>query len=276
MYSIGFVTSDLVTNDVAAAVGAFFHAGEGPSHSAITRVLVGAGLNDDYEYSAQPGGPNKEQRVMNSFMRASRSGGGRKLLEGLLSALRHLGLIGRVVEERSENEIRLRAALSRSGWTLTDDGQLRTVAGADLETGGRVALDETLARLRGSGADPALAIGTAKDLLEAVAKFVLEELGMPVPKSMDFNAIWYVARERLGILPEKVDQSIPGFKQIRAIHQSSWTIAENVNELRNLQGTGHGRTLPTGVSEDLALLVVREACTVAEYMLHLLEKEHGR
>lgn len=99
---------------------------------------------------------------------------------------------------------------------------------------------------------------------------------MPASKSMDFNTLWYIARERLGILPEKVDPSLPGFRQIRAIHQSSWSIAENVNELRNLQGTGHGRTLPTGVSADLALLVVREACSVAEYMLSLLEREHGR
>lgn len=132
-----------------------------------------------------------------------------------------------------------------------------------------------MGRLRSSTTDPALAIGTAKDLLESVAKFVLEDLGMPVDGKMDFNAVWYIARERLGILPEKVDQSLPGYKQLRKIHQSSWAIAENVNELRNLQGTGHGRTLPTGVSEDLALLVVREACSVAEYMLRLLDKERG-
>ncbi|HEX3196909.1 MAG TPA: abortive infection family protein [Propionibacteriaceae bacterium] len=61
-----------------------------------------------------------------------------------------------------------------------------------------------------------------------------------------------------------------------AIHQSTWQIAEQVNTLRNLQGTGHGRTLPTGITEDLALLVVREACTVAECFLALLDKTHGR
>lgn len=265
-----------LTDDVAAAVGAFFHGGHGPSHSAVSRVLVGAGLNDDFQYDPQGAGPNKEQRVLGAFSRASRLGGGRKLLDGMLSALRHARLIGRPGSERSEHELTLRAALRRCGWDLSDDGQLLTISGADLATGGRAALDETLQRLRGSGADPALAIGTAKDLLEAVAKFVLEELGMPAGKDMSFSAIWYVARERLGILPEKVDQSLPGYKQIRAIHQSSWTIAENVNQLRNLQGTGHGRTLPTGVSSELALLVVREACSVAEYMLQLLEKEHGR
>jgi hypothetical protein len=69
---------------------------------------------------------------------------------------------------------------------------------------------------------------------------------------------------------------LPGAKSIKKIHGSTWTIAEQVNDLRNLQGTGHGRTLPVGVSGDLAMLVVREACTVAEYMLNLLERSHGR
>jgi Abortive infection C-terminus len=140
----------------------------------------------------------------------------------------------------------------------------------------REALDESMTRLRASAADPALLIGTAKDLLEAVAKFVLEETGMPVPPKSSFDSLWHIARERLGILPDRVDRSLPGYEAIRAIPQSSWTIAKNVNDLRNLQGTGHGRTLPTGVTEDLALLVVREACSVAEYMLRRLDHQHGR
>ncbi|WP_125898932.1 abortive infection family protein [Actinomyces gaoshouyii] len=146
----------------------------------------------------------------------------------------------------------------------------------DLATGGREALDEALERLRRSSDDPALAIGTAKDLLESVAKFVLEELGMGVRKGAPFNQLWHVAQERLGVLPKNVDTNLAGYKEIRQIHQSSWDIARNVSALRNLQGTGHGRTLPTGVSKELTWLVVREACSVAEYMLRLLDKEQGR
>ena len=109
-----------------------------------------------------------------------------------------------------------------------------------------------------------------------MAKFVLEEAGMPVPRSAGFDHLWYMARERLGLLPERVDPSMQGADAIKAIHGSSWTIAQNVNALRNLQGTGHGRTLPTGVSENLATLVVREACSVAEFMLRQLDHEVGR
>ncbi|WHP16614.1 abortive infection family protein [Cellulomonas sp. ES6] len=265
-----------VSDDIAAAIAAFFHAGRGPSHTAVTRAMTGAGLNDGYQYSPDGNGPTKEDRVLSAFRRAERNGGGRKLVEGLLSALRHQSLIGTDSSSHSEDGKRLRLALGRTGWLLSDDGQLRAFAGADVDTGGREALDESLARLRGSTSDPALLIGTAKDLLESVAKFVLEETGMPVPSSMGFDALWHIARERLGVLPERVDKSLPGFDAIRAIHQSSWSIAKNVNDLRNLQGTGHGRTLPTGVTEDLALLVVREACSVAEYMLRRLDATQGR
>jgi len=175
----------------------------------------------------------------------------------------------------SENVDRLKRALASAGWYLTEDGHLQPFGNVDLDTGGRPALEEQVDRLRRSTTDAALLIGTAKDLLESVSKFVLEELGMPVGNKMSYDQLWHLARERLGVLPQQVDPNVPGGDAIRAIHQSTWNIADQVNKLRNLQGTGHGRTLPSGVSEDLAMLVVREAATVADYMLARLDREKG-
>ena len=163
--------SSLASDDIAAALASFFHGGSGPTHTVVTRVLIGAGLGDGYVYEPNAAGKSKEQRVLQAFGRSMRDGGARKLVEGLLSGLRHDGLVGRPESERSDDENRLRLALGRSGWMLTDDGQLRAFAGVDLETGGREALDQSLARLRSSTGDAALLIGTAKDLLESVAKF---------------------------------------------------------------------------------------------------------
>lgn len=262
------------TADVAGALARFFRGGAGPSHSVISRVLVEAGYFDDYEARADVQGPNKESRVLRAFGAArAEPARARKLIEGLLSALRLDGLVGDGAS--GDNVDRLRRALGSAGWYLSPDGQLQPFAGVDLDTGGREALDEQLERLRRSTADPGLLIGTAKDLLEAIAKFVLEELGWSTAAKMDFGQVWHLARERLGVLPEQVDPDVPGASAIKAIHQSTWRIAEQVNALRNLQGTGHGRTLPTGISEELALLVVREAGSVAEYMLSLLERSKG-
>jgi hypothetical protein len=153
---------------------------------------------------------------------------------------------------------------------------LRITGVIDLTTGGREALDEQVDRLRGATDDPGQVIGSAKDLLEAVAKFVLEEMGFPAPAAASFDHLWHLARDRLEMLPTQVDPGLTGAKNIKAILQSSWTIAEQVNGLRGLQGTGHGRTLPTGVSADMALMVVREACSVAEYALTSLDRMRGR
>lgn len=263
-----------ITNDVIAALAKFFHGGGGPSHAEISRVLTGTGYGDDYVYTVGIQGPNKEQRVLQGLTMAQRQPArARDLVEGLLSTLRLSGLIGG--DATGDDLIRLKRALASAGWYLTEDGHLQPFGQVDLDTGGRAALDEQVDRLRRSTSDPALLIGTAKELLESVSKFVLEELGMPVGDKMDYNHLWHLARERLGVLPQQVDPNLPGADAIKAIHQSTWSIADQVNRLRNLQGTGHGRTLPSGVSEDLAMLVVREAATVADYMLARLAMEKG-
>ncbi len=51
-----------LTNDVGAALARFFHAGAGPSHSVLTRVLSGTGFGDGYEYRPDKPGPTKEER----------------------------------------------------------------------------------------------------------------------------------------------------------------------------------------------------------------------
>ncbi|MDE9364741.1 abortive infection family protein [Luteipulveratus sp. YIM 133132] len=263
-----------LTSDIIAALAMFFHGGLGPSHTVVSRVITGTGYGDDYMYDRDVQGPNKEQRVLKALGTARREPArARDLVDELLSALRVAGMVGG--EASGENVDRLRRALASAGWYLTDDGHLQPFGEVDLDTGGRPALEEQVERLRRSATDPALLIGTAKELLESVSKFVLEELGMPVNDKMDYNQLWHLARERLNVLPQQVDPNLPGVDAIRAIHQSTWNIADQANKLRNLQGTGHGRTLPTGVSEDLAMLVVREAATVAEYMLARLDREKG-
>ena len=61
-----------------------------------------------------------------------------------------------------------------------------------------------------------------------------------------------------------------------AIYQSAKTTALTINELRNLQGTGHGRTLPTGISTETGQYVIREATHVAELLLSTHDRQMGR
>jgi hypothetical protein len=268
-----------VNDEIAAALAGFFFGGAGPSHTRLSTVFVGAGYSADDPYSPVAQTPNKETRVL-TVMRAAqrRPERARDLVDALLTQLRVHGCFdaGRSAVHEPNRVRAVQRAFRPTGWQLSDDGYLSTTGSIDLTTGGRAALEEQVARLRRATDDPGQLLGSAKDLLESVAKFVLEEFGVPTKRHDDFDHLWYLARERLNVLPAQVDSGLPGANSIKAILQSSWTIAEQVNKLRGVQGTGHGRTLPTGVSAEMALMVVREACSVAEFMLARLDRAMGR
>ena len=259
-------------------MGRYFTGGAGPRHSDLTAVFMRTGYDPDDPYVEAEGTPSKEVRVRAVLAAAvRRPGRARELVEGLLAEMRAVGCFNSIGDQSDRERVAaLQRAFRRVGWELTEEAELLPVGIIDVATGGRAALDDQLARLRRATDDPALLLGTAKDLLETVAKFVLEEVGFPYRDGAEFGELWYLARERLGIHPKDIDASSPGGSQMRRIVQSTWTIAESVNELRQHQGTGHGRTLPTGVTPSAALLVVREACIVAEFTLNTLDRQLGR
>lgn len=271
------MSGQIASDEVAAAFGKFFFGGAGPRHTALTRIFTGCGYHSDDPYDRATGTPNKEDRVLAVFAAAKRRPAkARDLVDGLLGLFRVDGYFAVDPPDGVEHHVKtLRTALRRTGWDLTDSGDLASLGTIDLETGGRAALEEQIARIRRSTEDPGALIGSAKDLLESVAKFVLEGVGMPVTGKPDFPRHLHLARERLGLLPKDVDVSKPGGDAIRTILQSSQRIADQVNALRNVEGVGHGRTLPTGVSPEMAMYVIREAVSSAEFMLATLRRQYG-
>lgn len=274
-----------VSDEVGAALGAFVAGGVGPRHSVLSRIFGRAGYGDAAPYD--PKGllqqPNKEDRVRDAVAAAVRAPHrSRELIEGLLAEYRVSGCFTNsedAVEEvrRQENVQVLRQAFSRIDWELADDGQLRPAGvGTVSAVEGRPAIEDQLARLRRASDDPALLLGTAKEMLESTAKYVLDVFAVPYSAASDFDQLWFHARDRLGLHPKDVDVTLAGGQQVREILQASWSIARMTNELRNVEGTGHGRTLPTGMTPELALLVVREACSVAQMVLSSLDRHLGR
>lgn len=265
-----------VSEDIAVTIARFYLGGAGSTHPKLSASFQKSGYADADPYDPQTRTPSKEVRIARVIQAAVRRPvKARELMDSLLRDLRaggffHDGSIPVDVLNRAQS------AFQKQGWELSDDGELQQVGPVNFDTGGRPALDEQLHRLQGAVDDPALALGSAKDLLEAVAKFVLHELDWPTSANADFRERWHFARERLNILPQQVAADAPGAKHIKTVLQSAWQIAEQVNDLRNLQGTGHGRTLPTGVTPELARLVVREACSIAEFTLAALDRSRGQ
>ncbi len=172
---------------------------------------------------------------------------------------------------------RLRASFLRVDWELTPEGEIRPAGVGTVQSlDGRPAIDVQLARLRRAADDPSLLLGTAKEMLESTGKYVTEQFSVPLRPNTTFDELWHHARERLDLLPQQVNVSAAGGKQVREILQSSWSIAQMTNQIRNDEGTGHGRTLPTAVTPEIAMMVVREACSVAEMVLSKLDRAIGR
>lgn len=269
------MATSLLNDEIVSALAWFFYGGSGPTHTELTRAFRAAGYGDDDPYDPQERLPNKQERVLSVGAAAvRRPAGERKLIDGLLSGLRQRGCFRDPEFEASAENLR-RVAL-RAGWRIDAGGYFSTIGAVDLETGGRAALDEQLSRIQRSIDDPGALLGTAKDLLEAICRFVLEEWGALPAHRMKFDHMLHLALDRLDLLPADVDMSQPGAKEVRTIRQSSITIAKAVRDLRNLQGTGHGRTLPTGVTPEVGRYVIREAAHVAELMLGTHDRRMGR
>ncbi len=274
-----------VSDEVGAALGAFVAGGVGPRHAVLTRVFTRTGYGNSAPYNSNSADlqPNKEDRVRLTVSAAVRDPHrARELIDGLLSEYTAFGFFhpdqgGADEVARKERVRATQAAFARIDWELSDDGELRPMGlGAVVSVEGRPAIEDQLRRLRRANDDPALLLGTAKEMLESTAKYVLEEFAVPYAPSMGFDELWFHARDRLGLLPQQVDNSASGAAQVREILQSSWSIARMTNELRGTDGTGHGRALPTAVSAQMALLVVREACSVGELVLATLDRHLRR
>ena len=274
------------SDEVAASLGAFVGGGVGPSHSKLTRAFTRAGYGAVSPYDATSedfrAKPSKENRVLDTVGAAAREPHrAHELVESILVEFRAFGFFTQNSRSSAEDErlakVRaLQRAFARIDWELDDEGVLRPAGvGVVGSVEGRPAIEDQLERLRRASDDPALLLGTAKEMLESTAKYVLEVFNVPYSTRTSFDELWHHARDRLDLLPQQVDTSQPGGVQVKAMLGASWTIAKTANEIRNLEGTGHGRTLPTGVTPEMALLVVRESCSVAELTLATLDRMMG-
>jgi hypothetical protein len=89
--------------------------------------------------------------------------------------------------------------------------------------------------------DPALAIGTAKELVETCCKSILTKRGIPFTKSDDLGDLTKKLTKELQLVPEGITDSTKGAENIRMILRNLTQLTNNLAQLRGLYGTGHGR-----------------------------------
>lgn len=154
-----------------------------------------------------------------------------------------------------------------------DSGAVEGVATV-AEVMGLTDVDRYVTRIRqGLEHDPAVAIGSAKELLETVLKSILGLTGNGKETLQDLPVLMGQATEKLGLNPGGVRAAEPGAQQRRKLLQALSTIVITATELRNRGfGTGHGGVGRPELDIPTAHLVVSSVATLARF---LLEAEHA-
>lgn len=114
--------------------------------------------------------------------------------------------------------------------------------------------------------DPSLAIGSTKELLESVLKTILGIHGANLSNE-DMPKLLKRAQAALGIEPKDVDPSMLGSEALRRLLSSLGQIVIAITELRNLYGTGHGKSNAPGLDSASTNLVVGSGIAIASYMM---------
>jgi hypothetical protein len=118
--------------------------------------------------------------------------------------------------------------------------------------------------------DPALAIGTAKELIETCCKTVLRERNKVADESWDLPKLVRMTLEELQLVPDKVPKAIEAAESVRRTLGNLAQVAQGSAELRNLYGTGHGKdaAMPIPPSH-YARLAVGAASTLVVFLFEV-------
>lgn len=89
--------------------------------------------------------------------------------------------------------------------------------------------------------DPALAIGTAKELVETCCKSILTKRGIAYTNSSTLPDLTKLLAKELKLVPEGIPDEAKGAETVRLILRNLSALTQYLTELRGLYGSGHGR-----------------------------------
>lgn len=130
-------------------------------------------------------------------------------------------------------------------------------------------MSDEVERMEGAvDGDPALAIGTAKDLVESCCKCVLLDRGVEVGRKATLPQLAKRTAGELKLVPEGVPESVRGADNIRRVLQNLASLVHHLAELRGLYGSGHGRDGKyRGLQPRHARLAVGAAATFIDFVV---------
>jgi hypothetical protein len=114
--------------------------------------------------------------------------------------------------------------------------------------------------------DPALAIGTAKELVESCFKTILADREIAYGSAEDLLDLGKKVFKALKLVRDDVSEAAKGSETIKRVLSNLSTIVQGVAELRGLYGTGHGKDgKARGLQGRHARLVVGAASSLVTF-----------
>jgi len=181
-------------------------------------------------------------------------------------------------EEYSGEAIKnMNRLLSYDGYMIDDQRLIRPTSNRTLELPleqlrDPAAIEDHLRRLDAAGdTDPALAISSAKSLLEATCKLVLEQIGLPYDDRSDVPQLVRDVQKALKVHPDDIAPTAKGRATIVRTLSNLSQVATGLAELRNEYGSDHGRARSvSGIRPRHAHLAVGSAQTFCRFLLETL------
>ncbi|WP_427144096.1 abortive infection family protein (plasmid) [Pseudomonas nitroreducens] len=125
--------------------------------------------------------------------------------------------------------------------------------------------------------DPALAIGTAKELVETCCKSILKKRDIPFTKSDDLGDLTKKVAKALQLVPEGISEATKGAENIKMILRNLAQLTSNLAQLRGLYGTGHGRDgQHRGLQPRHARLAVASAVAFIDFVSETYRYREGK
>lgn len=173
-----------------------------------------------------------------------------------------------VGKERISN---LQDALKRAGIQLFEDGTWAPTTLDNLSyQDQRDVFFSYISRAKRGVNDAALIVGTSKDLLEAVAAFIVETVRGSYNAKWSFPTLLGNAFSALELTARIPNGTKPNAHQ--RFEESLFNAALAVNTLRNKEGTGHGRPWLPNLSASEAKAALEIIGVISEYMLNKLSE----
>jgi hypothetical protein len=247
-----------------------------PSHSDIEFQINRAALiHVDPNKDGSPVGKAKRLRTVLNWAIENDVTKAEKLAAGIISSVKGCGGF----RASSPNFVGadaiadLSAALRPEGVVLGEDGSMSPLA-LDSLSGRNLtqALRGYVNRAKKGIEDAALVVGTSKDLMEAVAAHVIQELWGSYPSMANFPSLLgqaFVALE----MATPAQAPTQGEHQRCRLERSLYETACSINNLRNKQGTGHGRPWVPDLRAAEARAAVEFIGAISELMLDNLERK---